>query len=510
MIFRDIGLRNWLVICSVVTEDSPSRTRGYGSFDEGAEPTAPIPAQPTGAEQQADAESTPAGGDPAGGHGAPFPGATVDRSESVTPGDVNVPPSAQNGVTPPASAPSGSSPAAPAYAQAGNSDASQQIPAQPSYGHSFPAVPGASTPDQGAVVAYPQPMPEQQPMPHPQQPTTQPQPQQQPVPQQPVPQQPVPPHPVTPTGVNPHATYPDPTSAFPASGAPSSGAPSSAFPASGVPVSGTPATSPVSGNPATGSPAYGPFQSDNYSWDSAPASPPPYEFSSFSGRRIEPSPPPDRSRLVMGLIAGLVAGLLVFGVGGFFAGRATGGKAAPKVTATATASPAAGKLGVFEQSQLTLNQPHFAGTGLVTISQGWLPYLSSCSRSGEPGGPALNPGEKARVRCTLDGMSAIFVEYDSIAARDKARVKTLSQNVDARTLTPGVGAAAQRSTPSGRITGNYVEYAYKLTEGGVTRPVAAVWWDDAQTPVAGYLLAYWKEGLGESWDPIRDLWARYA
>jgi hypothetical protein len=205
-----------------------------------------------------------------------------------------------------------------------------------------------------------------------------------------------------------------------------------------------------------------------------------------------------------------VAGLLVFGVGGFFAGRATGGKAAPKVTVTATASPAAGKLGVFEQSQLTLNQPHFAGTGLVAISQGWLPYLSSCSRSGEPGGPALNPGEKARVRCTLDGMSAIFVEYDSIAARDKARVKTLSQNVDARTLTPGVGAAAQRSTPSGRITGNYVEYAYKLTEGGVTRPVAAIWWDDTQTPVAGYLLAYWKEGLGESWDPIRDLWARYA
>jgi hypothetical protein len=144
------------------------------------------------------------------------------------------------------------------------------------------------------------------------------------------------------------------------------------------------------------------------------------------------------------------------------------------------------------------------------MSQGWLPFLSNCTRSGEPGGPALKPTEKTRVRCTLDGMSAFFVEYDSISDRDKARVDTLRQNVDARTLTPGVGAATQGPTPSGRTTGNYVEYAYKLTEGGVTRPVAAIWWDDAQTPVAGYLLAYWKEGLGESWDPMRDLWARYA
>jgi hypothetical protein len=37
-----------------------------------------------------------------------------------------------------------------------------------------------------------------------------------------------------------------------------------------------------------------------------------------------------------------------------------------------------------------------------------------------------------------------------------------------------------------------------------------MWWDDARTPVAGYLLAYWKEGLGEKWEPMRDLWSRYA
>jgi hypothetical protein len=165
---------------------------------------------------------------------------------------------------------------------------------------------------------------------------------------------------------------------------------------------------------------------------------------------------------------------------------------------------------LFEQSQVAINEPDFANTGLTTLAQGWLPYLSSCSRSGERNGPNLNEGEKVRVRCTLDGMSAIFVEYKSIADRDKARVRNLGENVDARSLTPGAGPAVEKTTPSGRVTGNYVEYAYKLTEGGNTRIVSGIWWDDAQTPIAGYLLAFWKEGLGERWEPMRDLWSRYA
>jgi hypothetical protein len=108
-------------------------------------------------------------------------------------------------------------------------------------------------------------------------------------------------------------------------------------------------------------------------------------------------------------------------------------------------------------------------------------------------------------------MSAIFVEYDSIAQRDKAREGVLGQNADARTLTPGAGpAVADRRAPSGRTAGNYVEYAYKLTEGGRSRVVSGIWWDDAQTPIAGYLLAFWKEGVGERWEPMRDLWSRYA
>src|SRR3712207_2453974 len=106
----------------------------------------------------------------------------------------------------------------------------------------------------------------------------------------------------------------------------------------------------------------------------------------------------------------------------------------------------------------------------------------------------------------MDAMSEIFVEYKSTADRDKARVTTLGQNVDARTQTPGAGAADERATPAGRSNGNYVEYAYKVSG----RTVAGILWDDTSTPVAAYLLAYWKEGTGEKWDPMRDVWARYA
>ena len=56
-------------------------------------------------------------------------------------------------------------------------------------------------------------------------------------------------------------------------------------------------------------------------------------------------------------------------------------------------------------------------------------------------------------------------------------------------MTPGVGATVERATPSGRTNGNYVEYAYKIVEQGRTRTVSGLWWDDAQTPTAAFLLA---------------------
>ncbi len=529
--------------------------RGYGPFHEGAEPTAPVPAQPTGAEQPSYTASASSSGPFPSASEQPRPawsgGPADEPTAPVSPQTADVPPFAQNGETPtaatealPPQAALNYDQRAPAIERPHDTEAALNQPTYdrhtgadqstydqhgtfdrppfdpPTITHPVYDQPGSGQPAgssggyvsaSGAQPGYPHPA--GQPDPH-----GAPGPGYDPAATTSYPPQPTTPYPTTPTAMtpyvaapaemNPHGGYPvDPTSGTPTSGTPASGVPASGVPASGAPASGAPTSG--SPYPTSGGAAYGPFRvgAENTPTSGAPD---PYDFSTpspFASRRIEPSPPPDRSRLLIGIVAGLVAGLLVFGAGGWFAGRATAPDAAPKPTPTAAPTST---LGVFEQSQVALNQPYFAATGLVTISQGWLPYLASCARSGEPGGPALSAGEKTRVRCTLDGMSAIFVEYNSISDRDKARVKTLGQNVDARTLTPGVGAATQRATPSGRTNGNYVEYAYKLTEGGVTRPVAAVWWDDAQTPVAGYLLAYWKEGLGESWDPMRDLWARYA
>ncbi|WP_212987731.1 hypothetical protein [Actinoplanes auranticolor] len=199
---------------------------------------------------------------------------------------------------------------------------------------------------------------------------------------------------------------------------------------------------------------------------------------------------------------------MIFGTGGWFLGRSTADNpsAAPAVTPSAPAPSDPAAFPPYEQNQVAINQPKFTGP-LAPVAQGWLPHLSGCQRNGEKDGPVLNKGEKSRVRCEMDAMSAIFVEYATIADRDKARVRTLGQNVDARTLTPGAaGAAVERATPSGRTNGNYVEYAYQASG----KTVSGIWWDDSATPVAAYLLAYWKEGTGQKWEPMRDVWARYA
>ena len=152
---------------------------------------------------------------------------------------------------------------------------------------------------------------------------------------------------------------------------------------------------------------------------------------------------------------------------------------------------------------MAINKPKFPSS-LDGIASGFMPYLTGCNR------PDPGSGERIRVRCSLGGMSVIFVEYNSVADRDKARVTAYGQNVDARTLTPGVNPQTEKPTPSARISGNYSEYAYKVTEAKAVRTVAGIRWDDAQAPVAGYLLAYWTDSLGSDWAPMRDLWGRYA
>ncbi|WP_203724212.1 hypothetical protein [Paractinoplanes durhamensis] len=454
-----------------MTEDSQNRVRGSGPFDEGAEPTKQIAVPKAGA-APADAQPSDPAQPSVPAPEEPYPAFPPDVFASGSPPPSSSPGSdLAGGATffrPDATPPAGAHPTS--GVPASNADPASAAPADSGPASAPPANDGltSSSPVSSSPVSGGSP--------------------------------------VAPTSADPYYGY---SGADPVSGSPYAAAPTSGSAYAAAPTSGS---------------AYGhaPFYTgttDRWSpagQTSGASTPPTPETDSFglppaalTGRRIEPSPPPPRSRLLTGLLAGLVAGLLLFGTTGWFAGRATAPEPS-KPTTTPTAAAPKSTLGVFEQSQAAINQPDFDGTPLTGLAQGWLPYLSTCGRSGKPGGPTLDAGEKTRVRCTLDGMSALFVEYNSIADRDKARVVTLGQNVDARTLTPGVGEPGERPTPSGRTTGNYVEYSFELTEDGVTRTVAGVWWDDAQTPIAAYLLAYWKDGVGEHWEPVRDLWSRYA
>jgi hypothetical protein len=227
--------------------------------------------------------------------------------------------------------------------------------------------------------------------------------------------------------------------------------------------------------------------------------------------RITPSPPPQRGKLLLGLLIGALGGLLVFGGAGFAVGRLSAPDApAPLATPSATSTPNdAANLPPYEQSQAEVNKPKFTGE-LATFAEGWVPYAGDCVKSGERGGPGLAEGEAVRIACEYGSALVYFVQYKSIADRDKTRIRNLGQNVDARQLTPGVAAGGEKETPSGRSSGSYIEYAYSFGEGAAARTVAGLWWDDADRPVGAYLLSYWKEELGQSWEPLRDLWGRYA
>jgi hypothetical protein len=257
---------------------------------------------------------------------------------------------------------------------------------------------------------------------------------------------------------------------------------------------------PVSGDPFSGQPVAGGgypdpsdplFPDDRASWQP----------------RIVPSPAPQRGRVVRALLIGLLSGLLVFGLSGFFLGRWTAGGSGVAPTPEPTG---AADLAPYERSQLTLNGAKFTGA-LAALAEPWLPFADGCRKNGDPEGPRLNQGEAARVRCEYRSMSLYFVEYSSVAERDKIRIRNLGQNVDAQQLTPGAKPAAdRRRTPSGRTEGGYVEYAFRSGQGAQARTVAGLWWDDADSPVGAYLLAFWTEGVGESWEPMRDVWSRHA
>jgi hypothetical protein len=262
------------------------------------------------------------------------------------------------------------------------------------------------------------------------------------------------------------------------------------------PISGTPASAhPVSGQPVSGHPRHPVSGPPEPAFDVRPSWEP----------RIVPSPPPQRGKLIVGLLAGLAAGLLIFGVTGYFVGRASTPQAAPTTAPTASTAPADPALSVYEAAQQAANKGKFT-PALEKLAAPWLPYVGSCVRD-----PVRLPaGEKARVRCEHGDVVFTFVEYASVAERDKVRISNLSKNVDARALTPGVVPQREGASPSGNTTGDYVEYAYTVPSGKATLPVAAVWWDDASAPVGAYMIAFWTDKLGGSWDPLRGLWSEHA
>jgi len=219
-----------------------------------------------------------------------------------------------------------------------------------------------------------------------------------------------------------------------------------------------------------------------------------------------PTPKPPKSRLVPGILLGLLAGLLIFGSAGFFVGtKQAPDKPTPPVAQTKPTVPE-GQLPPYEQTQLAVNREKFTGD-LRTFAQSWLPYVASCVRNGETHGPQLGDGEAIRIACQYGSVNVNFVEFVNVQERDKARERHMLQHYEATKLLPGVGKVETKKSTSGNVNGNYIEYGFKIEDG---RLFGGIWWDDAQRPVSGFLVANWKDGLDQKWEPLRDVWQRYS
>jgi hypothetical protein len=222
--------------------------------------------------------------------------------------------------------------------------------------------------------------------------------------------------------------------------------------------------------------------------------------------RIVPSPKPPRKRIIGAALIGLAAGLLIFGPSGFLVGyqAAPTPPPAPKPTPSATPS-----LPTFQRTQLELNKRKFPSE-LTPIASNWMPWVTTCAKSGEPNAAPLAEDEAVRVSCNYANTSIVFIQYKTTDARDKAYAKYLAQNIDAKQMAPGVGEPATKKTTSGAVSGRYIEYAYKSRPDAAGKTVCGMWWSDDKAPIAAYVLAFWADGLGESWEPLRDLWRRYS
>ena len=213
-------------------------------------------------------------------------------------------------------------------------------------------------------------------------------------------------------------------------------------------------------------------------------------------RRIEPSPPPPRRKLILGLIVGLVSGLLLFGTAGFLVGRGSV-KDGAAVDPSPTPSYVAGVIAT--------NQAKLTGE-LATLAKPWLADMSGCAGETDPNGPQLGRGEQRHVLCRDGGMYIHFVTYTS--ADDKNSDRGYRQQ-----LALGTAAILAGSEPPARklggvtgAAGTYVEYA---TRGPKSPALCGAWWDLDDTTSSVYVDVLC-ETLGGKWAPLRAVWQLHS
>ncbi|WP_438874451.1 hypothetical protein [Symbioplanes lichenis] len=271
-------------------------------------------------------------------------------------------------------------------------------------------------------------------------------------------------------------------------------------PASAPPVSGSPYPGQASGSPyqTSGSPYGNPYGQDQYGLDVAPMSgggpayPP-------AMRRIEPSPPPQRGKLIVGAVAGLVAGLLVGGVGAFFIGRATAGDSDP--------APAAAQQPAIVAQAAEANKAKFAGDAdLAALGEPWLADVSGCAGDADSGGPKLGDGQKTHVLCRYGGIYLHFVAYESADAKAADMGYRQRVALNSAGILPGAEQPARKLGGVTGVSGNYVEYA---TKSGKDPALCGIYWNRDNTEAAVYMDVIC-DSLGGKWDPLRAVWERHS
>jgi hypothetical protein len=241
-----------------------------------------------------------------------------------------------------------------------------------------------------------------------------------------------------------------------------------------------------------------------------PAQPPPmptYQPAAEEAVRFRPP--------VGALVLGLLLGLVVFGSTGYLVGARLAGstvdtapaavdRAGVPAASGSAASASAAAAPAANEDDRTVTNRRVVGPALASLAESWLPVLADCVSSSEAGGPIRQQGEQLRVLCAVNTISVYFVRYRSAAELSKVRATRQKQNADASRIAPGAApVAAQRPGTSGRTTGRYIEFAYRV--GG--RTMNGIWWDDAASTTAAYLETQWTD---DGWGKLREVWQRYS